>query len=545
MIDYNNMKVLLESILLEDKLSDLQSRYSHIHPDTIKDIWNNGVPSNNQGKYIDWSIKENIKSHNPSRTKNALEIYDRNKDKIGKFNHQWSINDLESITHPFTDEGKSFNKKAEEGTSTHYEDNDIIVKQHNNHPSAVKAGFLHVDNSCYNNTNEPGKAEWCVSANSEEGNSHFNNYTENGKYPLYTIENKKDKTKTAVVLNPNKNPELRDEHDNALKPYQIIYNHPNVINSELGNKLLNMGNTKEILDKVPANASENQLLKGLGDTHWGVRHAVVSHSKASEQVLLKGLNDNDSDVRHAAISHPKATEQMLLKGLNDNNSGIRKAAISHPKATEQVLLKGLNDNDSDVRHAVISHPKATEQVLLKGLNDNDSDVRHAVISHPKATEQMLLKGLNDNDSDVRHAVISHPKATEQMLLKGLNDNNSNVRHAAVSHSNATEQMLLKGLNDNYLGVRRAAVSHSNATEQTLLKGLNDNDWVVRHAAVSHSKASEQMLLKGLEDNDWVVRSAAVSHPKATEQVLLKGVEDNTPEVRSLARKRLVDMKKDS
>ena len=111
MIDYHNMKMLLESILLEDKLSDLQSRYSHIHPYTIKDIWNNGVPSNNQGKYIDWSIKENIKSHNPSRTKNALEIYDRNKDKIGKFNHQWSVNDLESITHPFTDEGKSFNKK--------------------------------------------------------------------------------------------------------------------------------------------------------------------------------------------------------------------------------------------------------------------------------------------------------------------------------------------------------------------------------------------------------------------------------------------------
>ena len=100
MINYSDMKVLLESILLEDKLSDLQSRYSHIHPDTIKDIWNNGVPSNNQGKYIDWAIKENSKSHNPNRTKLALEIYDRNKDKIGKFNHQWSVDDLESVTHP-------------------------------------------------------------------------------------------------------------------------------------------------------------------------------------------------------------------------------------------------------------------------------------------------------------------------------------------------------------------------------------------------------------------------------------------------------------
>ncbi len=427
MIDYHNMKVLLESILLEDKLSDLQSRYSHIHPDTIKDIWNNGVPSNNQGKYIDWSIKENTKNHNPSRTKNALEIYDRNKDKIGKFNHKWSVNDLESITHPFTDEGKSFNKKAEEGTSIHYEDSDIIIKQHSNHPSAVKAGFLHVDNSCYDNTNEPGKTQWCVSANSEEGNSHFNDYTENGKHPLYTVENKKDKTKTAVVLNPNKNPELRDEHDKALKPYQVIYKHPNIINSDLGNKLLNMGNTKEILHKVPVNASENQLLKGLDDNNSDVRSATVSHSKASEQVLLKGLDNNDSGIRRAAVSHPKASEQVLLKGLEDTHWFVRKAAVSHSKASEQMLLKGLDDNNSNVRRAVVSHPKAPEQVLLKGLDDNNSNVRRAVVSHPKATEQVLLKGLDDNDLDVKKAAISHPKATEQMLLKGLDDNDSGIR----------------------------------------------------------------------------------------------------------------------
>ncbi len=479
MIDYNTMKMLLESILLEDKLSDLQSRYSHIHPDTIKDIWNNGVPSNNQGKYIDWSIKENIKNHNPSRTKNALEIYDRNKDKIGKFNHQWSINDLEDITHPFTDEGKSFNKKAEEGTSIHYEDSDIIIKQHNNHPSAVRGGFLHSDNSCYNNTNEPGKAEWCVSANSEEGNSHFNNYTENGKYPLYTVENKKDKTKTAVVLNPNKNLELRDEHDNALKPYQVIYKHPNVINSQLGNRLLNIENTKDILSKMPINASENQLLKGLDDSDSDVRMAVISHPKASEQVLLKGLDDSDSDVRMAVISHPKASEQVLLKGLNDSNPDVRSAAVSRPKASEQMLLKGLNDTHWAVRRAVVSHPKATEQMLLKGLNDNDSIIRYTVVSHPKASEQMLLKGLNDSDWGVRSAAVSHPKATEQVLLKGLNDSDSDVRYAAVSHPKATEQMLLKGLDDSHPDVRYAVVSHPKASEQMLLKGLNDSDSEVR------------------------------------------------------------------
>ncbi len=430
MINYSDMKVLLESILLEDKLSDFQNRYSHIHPDTIKDIWNNGVPSNNQGKYIDWSIKENIKAHNPSRTKNALEIYDRNKDKIGKFNHQWSVNDLESITHPFTDEGKSFNKKAEEGASTHYEDSDIIIKQHNNHPSAVKAGFLHVDTSCYNYTNEPGKAEWCESTNYELGERHFNNYTENGKYPLYTIENKKNKTKTAIVLNPNKNPELRDEHDNALKPYQVIHNHPNVINSDLGNKLLNMGDTKEILDKMPVNASENQLLKGLSDNDLAVRHAAISHPRATEQVLLKGLNNISYHVRKAAVSHPKATEQVLLKGLDDNDCRVRSAAVSRPRATEQVLLKGLDDNDWDVKHAAISHPKATEQVLLKGLNDSDWGIRYAVVSHHKATEQMLLKGLSDNILEIRNASIKHPKATEQVLLKGLHSYDWGVRKIA-------------------------------------------------------------------------------------------------------------------
>ncbi len=456
MINYSDMKVLLESILLEDKLSDLQSRYSHIHPDTIKDIWNNGVPSNNQGKYIDWAIKENTKSHNPNRTKLALEIYDRNKDKIGKFNHQHSIDDLESITHPYTEEGKSFNKKAEEGTSPHYEDNDIIIKQHSNHPSAVKAGFLHPDNSCYNTTKEPGKAEWCVSANSEEGKNHFNNYTENSRYPLYTVENKKDKSKSAIVLNPNENPELRDEYDNELKPYQMIYKHPNIVNSRLGNKLLNMGNTRELLDKVPAKATEQMLLKGLNDNNSDIRKAAVSHPKATEQVLLKGLNDSDSNVRSAAISHPNATEQMLLKGLDDSHWSVKRGAVSHPKATEQVLLKGLNDSDWFVRRDVARHPKATEQMLLKGLTDSNWIVRDAAVSHPKATEQVLLKGLDDSDSMVRSAAISHPKATEQVLLKGLNIGSSSIKSAAVSHPNATEQMLLKGLDDNNPDIRSIA-----------------------------------------------------------------------------------------
>lgn len=59
------MKCLLESIFVEDKLSDFVNHYKDIHPDTIKDVLDNGVPNNNQGKYIDWSIKENNKSHNP------------------------------------------------------------------------------------------------------------------------------------------------------------------------------------------------------------------------------------------------------------------------------------------------------------------------------------------------------------------------------------------------------------------------------------------------------------------------------------------------
>jgi hypothetical protein len=440
------------------------------------------VPSNNQGKYIDWAIKENTKSHNPNRTKNALEIYDRNKDKIGKFNHKWSIDDLENITYPYTDEGKSFNKKAEEGTAIHYEDDDLIIKQHSNHPSAVKAGFLHPSNSCYDTTKEPGKAQWCVSANSEEAGKFLNNYTESGRYPLYTIENKKDKSKSAIVLNPNIGVQLRDEYDNNTEPYQMVYRHPSIVNSQLGNKLLNMRNTRELLDKVPVNASEEMLLKGLDDNNSYVRKAVMSHPKATKQVLLKGLNDDDWIVREAAVRHPKATEEVLLKGLNDDDLIVREAAVRHPKATEEMLLKGLNNISYYVRKAAVSHPKATEQVLLKGVNDNKSAVRMAAVSHPKATEQMLLKGLNDGNWDIRYAVVSHPKATEQILLKGLSDNISEIRSASIMHPKATEHVFLKGLDSYDPDIRHAAVLHPKATEQVLLKGLHSNDWGVRKIA---------------------------------------------------------------
>ena len=120
----------------------------------------------------------------------------------------------------------------------------------------------------------------------------------------------------------------------------MIYKHPSIINSQLGNKLLNIGNTRDVLDKVPAKATEEMLLKGLNDNNSYVGKAVINHPKATEQMLLKGLDDSISyRVRNAAVSHPKATEQVLLKGLNDSNWSVRNAAVSHPKATEQAPLK--------------------------------------------------------------------------------------------------------------------------------------------------------------------------------------------------------------
>ena len=432
MINYQNMKMLLESILVEDKLSDLQSRYKDIHPDTIKDIWDNGVPSNNQGKYIDWSIKENNKSHNPTRTKNALEIYDRNKDKIGKFNHQWSIDDLESVTHPFTDEGKSFNKKAEEGTSIHYEDDDIIVRQHSNHESAVKAGFLHPSNECYNTTKEPGKAQWCVSANSEAGKNHFNNtYTENGRYPLYTIENKKDKTKSAIILNPSRSPELRDEHDTAKKSYEMIYRHPSIVNSELGNRLLNIRNTRDMLNHVPVNASEDQL--------------------------LKALNHDNHEIRKLAISHKNVTEQMLLKGLDHDNPEVRKLVVSHPKATEQVLLKGLDDNVTD--HIAANNPNISESLLLT------HKVLHLHHYHKKsaATENVLLKAVAAPVSDFNMAKIAaHDNATKKVLSSILALPHPKPSPLMVDYIGKAKEIARARLNGDKESLRRLLMSNKNA-----------------------------------------------------------------------------------
>ena len=94
--------------------------------------------------------------------------------------------------------------------------NNLIVREHLNHESAVKGAILHPENPMFNKTSEKGKASWCLSADNAAGAQHFSDYTEEGNNPLYTIFNKDNKRVTALVANGKNSAdslEIRDEKD--------------------------------------------------------------------------------------------------------------------------------------------------------------------------------------------------------------------------------------------------------------------------------------------------------------------------------------------
>lgn len=455
----NDIKCILESILLEDKLKDLQQQNYHIHPDTIKDIWENGVPKNNQGRYINWSLKENTKSFDPKRTRSALEIYDRNKDKIGKFNHQWSINDLERVVHPYTDEGKSFNKKAEDGTHTEYEDEHLIVRRHDSHESAVKAAQLHPSNSCYNNLKEPGKAAWCVSLGGDVGKMHFNHYTKNGESPMYTVENKKDKRKTALVF-PD---ELRDEHDNSLSLSDVMKKHPTV-------------------HKTPSLSHHFEEQKLLDD---------VKNQNASEDTLLRGINHPAAEIQQAAMNNPNATEKVIHNGITREN--LYNTVTRNYDLPEHILFKLAGNKDSNVAKEAIRHNNATERVLLKGAEHPDHTVSAAAASSYKASEKVINKVNEHKDIKLLKSLHRDNNPSEEDFMKGVTHSHPSIKQSAINHPNVSENVLLRATKDSNIAFAHMAVEHPNATEKVLQSVANRPD--------IHENAKKE-IIKRLEAGNY-------------------------------------------
>lgn len=483
LIEYNILLESLDSIIKQTK---------DIDPDTIKMYHKYALPDNNKSdRLLNHVLKMHrngeLKPWDSALVKRHLSML-HNTNNISRLRNVATLDDLRHITRDIhSDKELSKKEVINKNAPVILKNDNIKITKYMNQESMIKGGYLSPHNVIAKDTLEPGKASWCISADTDEGKMHFDNYTNRSQYLPYTIETKE--RKYALVPNP-KDFQIRDEMDKEVHPMKIMYMDKDIPNSEIGKHII-AHNSKiaEIISKYPIGCNKEELLKSL-------------HTKDAEYTVL----------------HPDLTKEDLHNILNSKavHPIVQSNAFQNDNIDETHIDKALSSNYKSVTAAALSHVKVNEGHLNKALDSNTFYIKDLALENPNLSENNINKALDDSSADTREIALYHKNVTPNNINKALDDADYNVRNAALTHKNTSEDNLLKALNDRDSRIAYKALIHKNATQKTLLAGLKIPSNYVYSEKIHTNKLIDNNFIKtALQDNDVLdeFKTSLISHPE--------------------------------
>jgi hypothetical protein len=321
--------------LLTESLDSVIASNPHIPEEIIRSYHQNALPTNNKAdKLLNFVLKLHKQGHITTNDNSELQKHLsilHNTNQLSKLKDIHSFTSLKELTKGVND-NKALSKKEtiDKDSPVVFENEHIRIRQHLNHPSAVKAAILHSENPHYNEVK--GKAEWCVSANSATGRGHFSNYVSNENHPMYTIFNKHTKELHALVANPKynlDNVEFRDEKDNKViedeyDAHKYLIQHKGIEHTPVGKYILGLDPTvKSQYDKLPSNATNIQI---ENDPYNAMR---TNHPNILQSHFTKWYNQNDPIIQRMVLQKHNIPYSILHKAVLNKNPIIRKTALEH------------------------------------------------------------------------------------------------------------------------------------------------------------------------------------------------------------------------
>lgn len=493
--------------LSEGKIDDVNEKYSDIDAHTKSKILDS-IPHSNAQHY-DWALKQrqnlnlNTDKDSLEQLNNTLTSFNTHKDKLSKKNiHQYkSIDELSNATEPH------IKPKDDEVV---YQSPTMKVTKHNNYQSVIKSAWLQPDNEKRNDTNMPGKAEWCVSAHSIAGHEKYKEYTMNGKNHFYTIETKTPtgSRKYALVKTPHlplSKAELRDEKDQKPyvdntkyesysiqddSPYNHINlfakNHPEIMKTPLHSFFSGTDNVNQKHREMEINAgrlNHDELDHVFNDPSQHNSRMVAAYSpntssKLSEKHLNSLFNYKGEDItKDRLATHEKLSHAAIQKGLDDEHLSpmVKTKLAGHKNASEENLDTALKSDRGDIQREAIKNPNITVKNLPTALDNNKSytiagnefNAATEAMKHPKLTSHHIQKILTSPDYDEKQKLIAikHPNASEENLLTAIHHQHPYSRdimaYRAVTHPNATPKVWDEGMKHDNEEVQQKAASLKN------------------------------------------------------------------------------------
>jgi hypothetical protein len=492
---------LLEHYQLMESLDSIIASNPHIPKLIISGYHKDALPDNNKNDRL---LNHVLKMHDDGditpETAHLLKPHLTALSNTNQLNKLGSLNTLEdhiNATKDIMDKSVTKKERIDMNTPVIANTDDILVHQHLNHESAIKGARLHHENPMYKETSEHGKAQWCVSVDDENGKGYYSDYTHSGKYPMYTITNKKTKRKTAFVADPSRKYdensngigatlEIRDEKDNLKSPYSLLVNNPGLEKTPIGDFFRkNEPSAMRSLEILPHTATkeriERMMTNGWVDGHHS---AILEHPNVNSDHIHTILHNNDipSSIKVKALKHPKVHEDdvnefarsgnillrdeaLLSNKLSDENINW---AISQDKHTLRAVLPNANldserlgniikthGNDIQVLEAAMYNPNATTEHINHVLDKGKAftHAKRVAIKHQNVGVSEINKALDDDDEYVRGSALSNPKVNDDHITKAMRDHESWIVHKAILNKAATKEHFLKGLEHDDEGVR--------------------------------------------------------------------------------------------
>lgn len=553
----NFLTTLLEQYYLMEKLEDVIKNNPLIDEHIIRGYHANALPDGNKSdKLLNHVLKLHRageitpdRAHELKPHLTALHL----SNQLNRIQTLKTLDDHKNATVGMNTITKK--ERVDVNTPVVYEDNNIVVKQHLNHESAIKGARLHPKNPMYKKTSEHGKAQWCVSLDNENGKHHFNYYTENGNDPMYTIHNKDTKRLTAFIANPNAGEhdlEIRDEQDKQLRPYQVLVDNKGLINTKVGDFV-----KEHYPDHVPVAYA---LLKA---------RESAKHIKTLSQ-LNDAINGNNTYLKSELLNHPLLNEHHITKILNDHYPSPEHIIspltdnldnlVNHPLLNEHHITKILDANKDRMHKLVgdvelmgdvevtnlehlINHPKFNDNHRLQIINMPESKdkydnalvaAKNFVLGH-KSTDsafitKMLDKHIPSNGGVLEGMMIAdNPNVNEGHITQALASKSPYLRKFAIMHKYANEDQIMDTLkNDPDYLVRSEAIQHNKANLDHVNIAMQDPNESVRAHALHNRHANLDHIKSGLKDPSGTVRGYALSSPLITKELAAPFINDPSP-----------------
>lgn len=447
------IRILTEQYLMEALIDNVIKAHPDVDPSIIKHYDTHAVPEHAKPT-LDWVIRQhkkgNIIPSDAHTLKPYIETYTKYKDKIGDNINKFDVNGLKDSVKRFVDKNTTGVKTNTGNEKVIHEDNDIIVKQHKGYEAAANMGTLPYNNPYHSELG--GHARWCISLRGGQNKGYLSQYTNNGKHPVYSIENKHTGRKYALVADPTARvPEFRDERDNRPNMREFLGQNPSIMDTKPGKFLeQHFEDAKDYKDKFEGKNLSTLSGKDIDDLYekhqndHTFTNGLMSHKNVSPETLVKDYhnNVNEHDNWHKgnfpSLANKRFPSHVLDKEIDNGikNNGSRLGDISlhahlQPHHIDK-LIKFATDNRGTSLEAMD---------VVRNLASNDNikltpEHEHTLISNFHSHNMLndLLKKTSDNKT-IKKIIEKNPHNTINTdALSNPHLNHENFYHIANNMS---------------------------------------------------------------------------------------------------------------